>query len=227
MVAQTQAHTPCDFLGELNWSVFGILCTFSIVSIGFIFWDIWARPWFTWSMVFAAVGISESYFLCLSVSQVLNAIFHWKCREATWLVLWTVPLQTPMKIDFNHLISSTFLFRLNTPFCGESTRCRWPRPCQAWWRSPRYAENNRQPGQCAPSARETVRSRTAFPQMRGEAPGSSAGLRASAWPPEGRSHVMLIFCKLNLHYQIGKVWFEGWFGGTKHFSCPVHVESLQ
>ena len=38
---------------------------------------------------------------------------------------------------------------------------------------------------------------------------------------------MLTFCKLNLHYQIGQIWFEGRFGGTKHFSCPAHVESFQ
>ena len=52
---------------------------------------------------------------------------------------------------------------------------RWPRPCQARWRSPRYAEQHQQPGQCAPKAGKPVRSRTAAPRMLGEEPGAQQG----------------------------------------------------
>ena len=170
------------------------------------------------SIVFAAVGISESYrifyfsqialrgeqtsiklrYLSWSVFQVVDAIFHWKCREpTTWLVFWTVPMNSN-EIDFNHLISSIFFFSDWVHPC-----CRWPRPRQARRGTPSHIEQHQEPGRCAQSPKKVVRSRTAVPRLFGEEPGSSAGLRAWAWPPEGRSRVMLTFCKLKIHYQIG------------------------
>ena len=42
---------------------------------------------------------------------------------------------------------------------------------------------------------------------------SARELRVSAWPQ--KDQYMLTFCKLKIHYQSGKPWFDGWFGGGK------------